>query len=49
MKTKQLKNNILQVFCKNLTQQLQALVIYPNYLFEIKGENWETFLYFKTK
>jgi hypothetical protein len=39
MKTKQLKNNVLQVFCKNLTQQLQALVMYPNYLFEVKGEN----------
>ena len=49
MKTKQLKNNVLQVFCKNLTQQLQALVIYPNYLFEIKGQNGATFLYFKTK
>lgn len=49
MKTKQLKNNVLQVFCKNLQQQLQALVMYPNYLFEIKGENWETFLYFKIK
>lgn len=49
MKTKQLKNNVLQVFCKNLQQQLQALVLYPNYLFEIKGENWETFLYFKIK
>ena len=49
MKTKQLKNNVLQVFCKNLQQQLQALVMYPNYLFEVKGENWQTFLYFKIK
>ena len=49
MKTKQLKNNVLQVFCENLTQQLQALVMYPWYLFEIKGQNWATFLYFKTK
>ena len=49
MKTKQLKNNVLQVFCQNLQQQLQALVMYPNYLFEVKGENWETFLYFKIK
>ena len=46
---KTIKNWILQVFCKNKTQKLKALVTYPCYLYEKQGINWQTFLYFKSK
>jgi hypothetical protein len=49
MKTKQLKDNVLQVFCKNKKQKLKALVTYPCYLYSKNWVNWEIFLYFKIK
>lgn len=41
------KSGIIQVFCKDLQEKLKALAMYPYYLYERKGHNGETFLYFR--
>lgn len=41
------KGDFIQVFCKDLQEKLKALATYPRYLYEKRGHNGETFLYFR--